>query len=587
MEAAGLGVVQMGKLAWSRLEPQKGRYDFEWLRRAIRLAGRHRLSVVLGSPLEHPPAWLLAPMRAQQGSSWSAEYQDRGAMLLGRLAQALKQERPILGWQLSTPRPPSPSDPDIRPALATWLRHRYSTPTALAKAWGLPSGGWGDWNALLRGPLPTRIGGRDDWQRFASDAMQAWQHTQIHALRVHLPQARIIASAEDGESWEGSPPHEPDRITWTPMLDEAHRLRLAIRSDEIRGRKQRAFWVSEEMPSSQSMREPQALRLLAWELLGHGADGVMLWPARAPARAADTGFLRLAGELRKIAQDLRQVGPALRGTKPWARVAVLVGPESAMGPWRHCPGSSDPEQVLLHFYRPLRQLSDALDVRSPSASLSRYRVVVAPALGAISAAQARRLTAYVRHGGHLLLGPWSTLTGEAGKHLPLGLLLKGSPGECHGLPRPLRIEGATGSGFAGQWAEGLPVANSTIRVLLRYGESDSPLAGRPAALTLRYGRGTVSYLGTMPDPALMSGLLQPLLSKAGALSRFGPLPPDVQRLVRVGKHQQILILINHGQTARSMLLPERMRVLAGSQHGRQVNLPARDVVVLEAGQTLP
>ena len=58
MEAAHLQVVRLAEFAWSRLEPSEGQYDFAWLDRGIRLAEKHHLAVVLGTPTGGPPAWL-------------------------------------------------------------------------------------------------------------------------------------------------------------------------------------------------------------------------------------------------------------------------------------------------------------------------------------------------------------------------------------------------------------------------------------------------------------------------------------------------------------------------------------------------
>ena len=60
MEAAHLHVVRIGEFAWSSEEPAEGRYEFDWLERAIRLAEKHHIAVVLGTPTDAPPAWLTA-----------------------------------------------------------------------------------------------------------------------------------------------------------------------------------------------------------------------------------------------------------------------------------------------------------------------------------------------------------------------------------------------------------------------------------------------------------------------------------------------------------------------------------------------
>src|SRR5580700_9389088 len=58
MQDAHMNVVRVGEFAWSTLEPTEGHYDLDWLDRAIRLAEKHHIVVVIGTPTDAPPAWL-------------------------------------------------------------------------------------------------------------------------------------------------------------------------------------------------------------------------------------------------------------------------------------------------------------------------------------------------------------------------------------------------------------------------------------------------------------------------------------------------------------------------------------------------
>ncbi len=60
MAQAGFNVVRLAEFAWSRLEPEKGRFDFEWLDRAIALLAGYGMRIVLGTPTASPPPWLMA-----------------------------------------------------------------------------------------------------------------------------------------------------------------------------------------------------------------------------------------------------------------------------------------------------------------------------------------------------------------------------------------------------------------------------------------------------------------------------------------------------------------------------------------------
>ena len=58
MEAAHITVSRIGEFAWSRMEPEEGKYDFDWLERAIAKAAQHHVAIVLGTPTAAPPAWM-------------------------------------------------------------------------------------------------------------------------------------------------------------------------------------------------------------------------------------------------------------------------------------------------------------------------------------------------------------------------------------------------------------------------------------------------------------------------------------------------------------------------------------------------
>ena len=48
MRALGITYVRIGEFAWSRIEPEPGRFDWDWLDRAIAVLGKAGLRVVLG-----------------------------------------------------------------------------------------------------------------------------------------------------------------------------------------------------------------------------------------------------------------------------------------------------------------------------------------------------------------------------------------------------------------------------------------------------------------------------------------------------------------------------------------------------------
>ena len=58
MEKAQIRFVRITEFAWSTMEPSEGHYDLDWVERAVRMAEKHNIAVVLGTPSAAPPAWL-------------------------------------------------------------------------------------------------------------------------------------------------------------------------------------------------------------------------------------------------------------------------------------------------------------------------------------------------------------------------------------------------------------------------------------------------------------------------------------------------------------------------------------------------
>ena len=58
MQAAHMNVVRVGEFAWSMMEPSEDHFDFAWLDKAIAMAAKHHIAVVMGTPTAAPPAWL-------------------------------------------------------------------------------------------------------------------------------------------------------------------------------------------------------------------------------------------------------------------------------------------------------------------------------------------------------------------------------------------------------------------------------------------------------------------------------------------------------------------------------------------------
>ena len=62
MADTGITRVRIGEFAWSRVEPEPGRFDWDWLDKAIDVLHDAGLGVILGTPTATPPKWLVDQM---------------------------------------------------------------------------------------------------------------------------------------------------------------------------------------------------------------------------------------------------------------------------------------------------------------------------------------------------------------------------------------------------------------------------------------------------------------------------------------------------------------------------------------------
>jgi beta-galactosidase len=152
----GIRYVRIGEFAWSTLEPRRGEYAFAWLDRAIDILADAGLKIVLGTPTNAPPKWLLdeypaiAPVdidgrtrgfgSRRHYSFSSADYWRESAGIVEALAKRCGQHVGLAGWQTDNEYGChltilSWGAEDLK-AFKSWQRQRYQSTDQLNEAWG-------------------------------------------------------------------------------------------------------------------------------------------------------------------------------------------------------------------------------------------------------------------------------------------------------------------------------------------------------------------------------------------------------------------------------------------------------------------
>ncbi len=629
MRKAHIRVVRVGEFAWSRMEPSQGNFHFGWLERAIAMAAKHGIVTVLGTPTAAPPVWMatkypdILRMRADgrragtgnraEGSVNSPVYLKFCARIAKEMAMHFGHNPNVVGWQIDNEDGYANMSYDARTRrqFDAWLKAKYKTIAALNHDWATAY--WSEtYDNFSEIPIP--IGGHNpalmlEWKRFVTRTWRLYLENQIQQIRRYASPQQFITTNFMGffvgqNYYKLSEPLT--MAAWDDYVGSGHvnPAYNAMSHDLARGFKQKNFWVMETQPGAVDWARvnnalfPGEIRAMAWQAIGHGANAVLYWQWRSALNGQEEYHGTLIGPdgtpvpvytvVQKIGAEFAKVGEAFRGTTPASRVALLYSYDSRWAiDFQRFTDRYHQVRVLESYYRALDPLVQSIDVIKPSDPLSRYKLVVAPGLNVLPKSLAEHLMNYVKNGGDLVLGPRSGMKNQFN-----GLLTQRQPGflvaplggrvtKYYALLKDVPVTGAWGSGKASIWAERMAVRKPGTQVVMRYGEGDPWLAGHPAALTRRYGKGRITYIGAILDPGLMHAAAEWMVKRSGVKPVFGPVPEGVWVSRRVGGGKQIFVVINYAKQERDVKLPHEMKSLLTGGEVNSLALRPYGVAVLE------
>jgi beta-galactosidase len=634
MEAAHINLVRITEFAWSTMEPAEGDYRWEWLDHAIAAAAKHHIVVVLGTPTAAPPAWLTTKYpqtlrfdehgvrdehgNRQQFSFADTKYRELARDITERMAKRYGHNPAVVGWQIDNELANDSFDPEAKQQWHAWLKAKYVTTDALNKRWTtaywseaydsfdeIPAHSHNENPALLL-----------DWKRFVTDTWVSYTENQASVIRANVDRRQFITTNTMGwfDGFDSYKEHKGlDLAAWddyiaTDVFDWADN---AARHDLTRGYKQKNFWVMETEPAFVNWRPINTAlnkgqtRELAWQAIGHGADAVEYWQWRSDLNGqeeyhgvllgADGEPVPVYAEVQQVGAEFEKAGKALAGTEPRSQVALINDFDSRWAiDFQRFNRQFDPIAEMVAFYRPLREQSQGVDVISALAPLDAYKLVVAPGLNVLPAATADRLIAYVRGGGHLLLGPRSGMKNEDnGLNVqrqpgPLLDLLGAQVSQWYAIDKdvPLTVDGAAGT--ANEWAETLSLRAADAKAIATYGVSNGWLDGQPAAVTRQVGKGSITYVGAWLDEASLAKITSDLLASAGVKPLLPGVPEGVEVCVRTSKADghTVVILINHNTHGATVQAPSGMKNLLDTSASSSLEIPPYGVAVFSSSQSM-
>jgi beta-galactosidase len=642
MKEAGVNLVSLGIFAWSRLEPQEGKFDFEWLDRIMNLLHDGGIAVDLATATASPPPWMSAahpemlPVLADGVRLWpggrqhycpsSPVYREGTRRLVDALATRYADHPALVMWHVGNEYachvPACFCEVSAR-AFRAWLTDRYGDIDGLNKAWGTDfwSQRYSAWDEVLpprRTPTWANPSQQLDFMRFSSDELLDCYEIEHRVLSERTPNVPVTTNFMrffkplDYWKWAEREDIVTDDVYQDPLDPEAG-MRAAMAGDLMRSLGHGKPWLlMEQTPNRVNWREvnapkaPGQMRLWSLQALARGADGVMFFQWRQSRAGAEKFHSAMVPhgpvessptwhEVVRLGKELQGLD-AVRGSKVPAEVAIVFDWDSWWALELPSKPSNRIQQIaqLEAYYRPLFEANVTTDFARPTDDLSRYKLVIAPSLYLVSDEGAANLASYVEKGGHLLMTFFSGIA-DANEHIRLG-----------GYPQPfVRVlglqvldwvplgdaekvalhfsEGGAGGNGSGEGATGEIWAELLdvhgAEVMAIY--ASSPLNGSAAVTLNRFGAGTAEYVSTHLDALALAQLVRSACRRVG-VTPVMTVAAGVEAVQRDVPGGSILFLLNHGNATVEVAIPGDAESLNGGKAmtGGRLHLEPRDVAIL-------
>ena len=596
MREAGVNLVSIGMFSWASLEPRRGEFHWEWLDEVFALLHEAGIRIDLGTPTAAPPAWFfrdhpearvvdregrtLGPGSRGMACPSAPAYREAATGITRALAERYGDHPALALWHVHNEygAPVGESFSTFsQEAFRRWVLERYGSLEAVNAAWGTAF--WGqvfgepeDIHAPLPTPSMQNPSLELDWRRFSSaqilDCFRA-ERDVLREITPHIPVTTnfMAHTCPNIDLWAWA--DEVDVVSNDHYLiaaDERNFVELAFDADLTRSIARGRPWMLMEHSTSgvnwqdrNVAKKPGEMARNSLSHVGRGADAVMFFQWRASRKGAEkfhSTMVPHAGTGSRVWREVTELGARLadladlRGSRVEADVAILWDWESHWAqdlPWRPSIALGHRAQIQTWYERLWRD-HVAVDFAHPEDDLSGYRLVLAPASYLLTDAAAANISAYVREGGRLVVGPFSGIVDredgvrEGGLNAALAPVLGLEVHEFCPLRRDeearLVIHGKPLRSHV--WCEDLHLTGA--EAIGTY--VDGPVPGGTAATRHDHGRGRAWYLASDLGVEDLSALFDEVY--ASARIPKGDLPEDVELLERVGEDGgRHVIALNH------------------------------------------
>jgi beta-galactosidase len=598
MQEAGLTVVRLGESTWTSWEPKEGQFEFAWMDRIIDRLHKAGIKVILGTPTYSIPPWMyrrhpeVMVMPLGQVRTTAQFYGPRQNMditntvylrhcerIIRQIVSHFRNHPAVIGYQIDNETGSyGTAGPNVQTGFKEYLRKKFVTVDAVNKAWGLVY--WGqlldNWDELPPRDGILNPGYKLEWERYQRKLVTdflAWQASIVNeckrpgqfvtqdfhgGLRTAVD-AQTIAETLDVAAVN----------PYYSMQDDLDGWNIALLGDYTRSLKHAPYLVTET--NAQAIGWDSAgqfppydgqLRLCAYAHVASGAAMVEYWHWHSLHYGQETYWKGLLGhdlesnrvfrEASRTAQELKRLGTHLTRLQPRNPVAILHSTDSFHAvQFMKFSDTVNYQTIEDQMHKALYRMNVGVDFVFPtSVSLADYSVILVPPLYISDDALLQRLADYVKNGGHLIMAFKSGFCNEYStvRSIRMPGPLREAAGlsyqEFSTLKQPVGLKGdpfgLDEQNRVSTWAEML--LPETAKALAYY---DHPFFGQFPALTRNtFGKGTLTYEGTVLTDTLQCKVIAEVLDLAGLTGPDQDLPAPVrmrQAMTSSGKVQRFYL----------------------------------------------
>ena len=579
MKKAGISVVRVGESTWGLWEPEDGKFEYAWMDKVIEKLHAAGIRVILGTPTYAIPAWMYKKHPEMVVTQLSGKYiyygmrQNTDLMntqyrfycerIIRKLMEHYKDNPAVIGYQVDNETSAAgAANPDVQAGFKEYLQKKFKTVEEMDKVWGLNY--WGqriyNWDELPSREGILNPGWKLEWERYSQ-----WETTDFLTWQAKLvneykrPDQFVthdFAAPPRPEVNETEVSRGLDIVASNPYhgtQDNFDGEYSSFVGDYSRSLKHTNYLITETNADAigwDSKRQfppyDGQMRLDVYTHVSAGANMVEYWHWHSLHYGQETYWKGVLGhdlqpgrpyeEVSKTAHELQRIGSEIANLQRKNQVAILYSDDSHYGiEFMKFSDKVNYRTILTQMYSTLYKANVGVDFVFPeSTNLADYKVIVVPPLYVASDGVLTRLSNYVKEGGRLVVAFKSGFCNEFSTvrwTIAPGPMKEAAGFHYHefsNLEKPLGLKGdpfgAGEDNKVSEWAEMITL--DSAKALASY---DHPFFGRfPAVTRNEFGKGSLTYEGTVLSDKLQQAVLMGVLKEAGLWGSDQALPATVR-----------------------------------------------------------